>query len=53
MNFLDMFDIVDFFQIFVEHEHQLVLFENPTDQFSLFIEFYLYNKYNTWLILLK
>ena len=51
MNFLDIFNIVDFFQIFVEHQNQLVLFEKPTDQFPLFI--CICNKYNSRLIFLK
>ena len=51
MNFLDIFNIVDFFQIFVEHQNQLVLFEKPTDQFPLFI--CICNKYNRRLIFLK
>ena len=31
MIFLDIFNIVIFFQIFVEQEHQLASFEKPTD----------------------
>ena len=53
MNFHDIFNIIDFFQIFVEHKHQWIFFEKFTNQFSLFIALYLYNKYNTLLILLK
>ena len=53
MNFLNIFNIIDIFQIFVEHKNQLVLFEKPIDQFSLFTGLYLYNKYNTRLILIK
>ena len=52
MNFLDIFNIVDFFQIFVERKNHLVLYKKPSDQFSLFIELYLYNEYDTQLILL-
>ena len=53
MNFIDIFNIVDFFLIFVEHKNQLLLFEKPTDQFSPFIGLYLCNKYDTPFILIK
>ena len=37
MKFLYIFNIVDIFQIFVEHKNQLVFFEKPTDEiFSIY-----------------
>ena len=36
-----------FSKIFIECKTQLIVFEKPTDQLSLFIKLYLYNKYNT------
>ena len=50
MDFFDVFNTIDFAQIFVEHKNQLVLFQKPIDQFSLLIGLYLYDRYNIRLI---